>query len=279
MITVSPKEPKVRVILAVYNGADYVTEAIESVLTQTYQNIELIVVDDCSTDETPRLLKKLAARDHRIKIHSTSLNSGGPAKPRNIGIDKSSGDVIAFIDSDDIWHSSKLAYLHKLMTSNTADLVCCEAKNIEGDRWSSEAPNFLKSHPTHTRAYDEISHHDLIKKNRITLSSVHIKRSSLDKLRFSIDPDYVAIEDYDLWLRLLGKPKFKALKTPLKLVAYRNLHFSLSSSKIMMAKKVWRLLGAHQELKNFSIARRVYYFLYYVFSYIHNRVTSLERTC
>jgi len=75
---------------------------------QSYKNIELIVVDDCSTDGSYELVEDFSKRDSRVKLIRMEQNFGGPAKPRNIGVENSKGDYIAFLDADDIWEEEKL---------------------------------------------------------------------------------------------------------------------------------------------------------------------------
>src|SRR5262245_15944299 len=93
-----PSQPKVSVIIAVFNGAPWICEALESVLSQTYSNLEIIVVDDGSTDGTHELLKSYSG----TLTHIRQSNCGQPSA-RNIGIRRSTGDLIAFVDADDRW--------------------------------------------------------------------------------------------------------------------------------------------------------------------------------
>lgn len=96
---------KFTIILPVYNSSSTINDTINSILNQTYENYELLVIDDGSTDNSVDLILKY--NDKRI-IFFSQLNSGGPASPRNIGLKNAKGDMIAFIDSDDIWHVNKL---------------------------------------------------------------------------------------------------------------------------------------------------------------------------
>ena len=97
--------PLVSVIVSTHNRADLLCETLDSILSQTYENFELIVVDDGSTDNTEEVVKRHSAgRINYLKID----NWGGPARPRNIGIEKAKGKYIAFCDDDDIWLPKKL---------------------------------------------------------------------------------------------------------------------------------------------------------------------------
>ena len=110
----------ISVIIPTYNREKLIMPAIDSVLKQTYQDIELIVVDDGSTDRTVELLKTI--KDPRFYFVQTERNSGAPAA-RNIGIKQSKGEYIAFHDSDDIWMPHKLEKQLKFLKENDADVV------------------------------------------------------------------------------------------------------------------------------------------------------------
>lgn len=96
-------EPLISVVIPTYNRAHYVCEAIDSVLAQTYKNIEIIAVDDGSTDNTKDIIQQYSSR-----IKYIYQNNAGPSAARNNGIKQSNGDLIAFLDSDDIWLAEKL---------------------------------------------------------------------------------------------------------------------------------------------------------------------------
>ena len=98
---------KVSVITASYNCAKFIEESIKSVLNQTYDNLELIIIDDCSTDNTEEIVNEYIKKDSRIKFYRLNNNSGA-AVARNKGLDEATGRFIAFLDSDDIWDKQKL---------------------------------------------------------------------------------------------------------------------------------------------------------------------------
>jgi glycosyltransferase involved in cell wall biosynthesis len=99
------KYPLVSVIIPTYNCAKYIETTINSVLNQNYDNLEIIVVDDGSTDNTKNIISSIT--DDRL-IYYFIKNSGGPAKPRNLGLMNCKGDYIAFLDSDDKWRNDKV---------------------------------------------------------------------------------------------------------------------------------------------------------------------------
>ena len=100
--------PKVSVVISMYNSSITIQETVESVLNQSFRDFEILVIDDCSEDESTYIVDEISKKDSRVILHKTHTNSGGPAEPRNIGIREAKGDYIAFLDSDDIWLPEKL---------------------------------------------------------------------------------------------------------------------------------------------------------------------------
>ena len=113
-----PLNPLVSVITALYNAEEFIGHAIESVIHQSYPNWEMIIVDDCSTDDSRRIVAEYSARDTRINLIESKDNFGGPARPRNIGIQRSRGDYIAFLDADDFWFRHKLSKQTKFLQNS-----------------------------------------------------------------------------------------------------------------------------------------------------------------
>ncbi len=128
----------VSVIIPCYNAGSYLRACVESVLRQTYQNIEILIIDDCSTqEETHKVLNELEQTDSRIKIFYLDKNSG-PAVARNEGIIRAQGRYIAFCDSDDMWHPTKLerqiAYMQEKQCAlcSTSYYIVDESNSIIG---------------------------------------------------------------------------------------------------------------------------------------------------
>ena len=123
--------PKISVVIPVYNVEKYLANCLDSVTNQTYQNLEIICIDDGSTDNSPQILKTFAAKDKRI-ISIMQKNKGVSAA-RNAGLQKASGDYIAFIDSDDFVHPQFLEVMLHLLMKNEADVAFCGfVKNKNG---------------------------------------------------------------------------------------------------------------------------------------------------
>jgi glycosyltransferase involved in cell wall biosynthesis len=124
---------KVSIITPNYNCGNFIAQTVESVLAQTFQNWEMIIVDDCSSDDSYAIAMEYASRDGRIKVYSTERQSGSPVEPRNIGIQKATGRYIAFLDSDDVWLPNKLENQLKLFDNKDTAVVFSNYKKINED--------------------------------------------------------------------------------------------------------------------------------------------------
>lgn len=184
--------PRVSVIIPAYNAEEHITETLESVFSQTYTDYEIIVVDDGSTDSTLQLLQSYAGR---IKILAKA--NGGPASARNLAIKHSRGELIAFLDSDDLWVEDKLAEQVGFLDHHAnVGMVYSEALMFtqEGERkiikqkfGYTESPTFCK----------------LLTGNFIPNLTVMLRRACVDKVGWLNEAkSLIAIEDYEYWLRV-----------------------------------------------------------------------------
>ena len=135
----------ISIIVPVYNAEEYIEGCLCSLLEQTYSNIEVICVDDCSTDNSVNIIKKYEAKDNRIKLFSTENNSG-PATARNIGLDNSNGEFIMFCDNDDTYCNNMCETMVSAMIDKNADLVTCRA-NIINRHMDEPLANYINSNP------------------------------------------------------------------------------------------------------------------------------------
>ncbi|WP_424356077.1 glycosyltransferase family 2 protein [Methanobacterium sp. MBAC-LM] len=123
---------KISIIIPVYNAENYINDALESVIMQTIglENLEVIMVDDCSTDESGKIIDKYANKyKNFIAIH-LSENSGFPGKPRNIGMQRANGDYLMFFDSDDIFVKDICEILYNRITAENTDIVFCRFMDL-----------------------------------------------------------------------------------------------------------------------------------------------------
>lgn len=130
---------KVSVIIAVYNAEKYLRECIESVIKQTYQNLEIICVNDGSTDKSLEILEEYAGRDHRVRIYTKDNEGLGGASARNYGLAKANGEYISFLDSDDFFELDMYEKAVALADRTTADIVI-----MGGDEFDNISRNFIK---------------------------------------------------------------------------------------------------------------------------------------
>jgi glycosyltransferase involved in cell wall biosynthesis len=192
-----PGNPLISVVITSFNSEKFIEEAVISVLNQTFQNFEVIIVDDQSADSTPGIVKKISARDNRIKFHSIS-HSGKPSAVRNYGIAQAKGEYIAFLDGDDVWEKHKLEeQLNSIQKNKDAVLVYSASVTVGASIFS---PYYEVLPLIHKAARNK---NDLIQKgNSIPLSTVLVSKKYLDMAGgFDEDPE-LKIEDFDLWLRL-----------------------------------------------------------------------------
>jgi glycosyltransferase involved in cell wall biosynthesis len=186
--------PLITIIVPTYNRADLIGATIKSVLGQTFQNWEMIIIDNFSDDNTEEVVNGFF--DSRIQLHKLK-RTGSVAASRNFGLAKSQSEWIAFLDSDDLWESIKLEVTIKNMSPNV-DLIYHNLKIISG--LSSEPTGKI----TQSRRLKKPIYFDLLLNgNPIPLSSVVIRKSILKKIGgMNESPNFFAVEDYETWLRV-----------------------------------------------------------------------------
>lgn len=189
-------KPFFSVVIPTYNRSSDLLISINSVLEQTLRDFEILIIDDGSSDNTREVVNQLLI-DPRIKYYWIP-NSGGPATPRNKGIDLAIGEWICFLDADDIWYNNKLENIYQcIIYDNTSEVICNnEYLNIVNSKKKVK----LFNGPYEYDFYKVM----LLYGNRCSTSATSVKRSFLNehKLRFNTSAEYVIVEDYDLWLRL-----------------------------------------------------------------------------
>lgn len=229
---------EVSVVVPAYNAQRHLPDTIASVLAQQDVALEVIVVDDCSSDDTAQCVAEAAARDPRVRYLRMPANSGGPAGPRNHGVQAARGSWVALCDADDLWHPRKLRVQLDLAHSTGANLVCSAIEDFTDGETTALPTTRL---PTEMQARP-LPYWQMLLKDRIATSSVLCRRDALQSGGgFNTARELIAVEDYDLWLRLMEQPGFRVLRIGVPLVAYRRLADSLSASKWRHARKVMRV--------------------------------------
>ncbi len=212
----------VSVIMPAYNAEKYISEAIESVIQQTYTSWELIVVDDGSTDNTAAIIKEYAAKDNRIRYLQQSHQQ--QAKARNNGLSHASGELIAFLDADDIWAPDKLATQVEVMQRLPVDLTFSDGYFFE----KNPAKDLQKRISIKYGKYSgQQGIKDFLAGNRIPLLTAVARKASLEKVNNFLESPGIH-EDYDLWLRMLiNGSTFLGINSCL---AYYRTHAASASS-------------------------------------------------
>ncbi len=237
----------VSVVMPTFNSVEYMNESISSVLSQSYSNIELIIIDDCSTDGTQEALIEWQSKDARIQFFSLDSNSGA-AIARNKAIEKARGRYIAFLDSDDFWKEEKLKIQISQMEKERISFsyTTYRVRNVtSGDEATRDAPNF-------------VDYHALLKNNVIGCSTVILDIELLGKKYF---PLIRKRQDFALWLSIL-KEGIIAKKAGDELTIYNVRSDSLSSNKINSSIYTWRV---YREVEKLPLPKAIYYFLNYAF--------------
>lgn len=214
--------PAVSVILPTFNRAHLLPEAIESVLGQTYRDLELIVVDDGSTDETASVLSRFPK-----SVRTVRQARGGPSRARNFGMEQARGEFIAFIDSDDLWKPEKLELQLKVLGADSrTGAVCCDMLERVGMR---ERPLSFFERIGFT---GELTPRRMFFANSVATPTLLARRSCLEAAgRF--DSDLAGAEDYEYFFRLL---RFTSIRAISRILVIRRLQDdALSRDRLQMA--------------------------------------------
>lgn len=238
---------KISIITPCFNSEKYLRYTIDSVISQTYSDWELILINDKSQDGTLKIIKDYMEHDERIRLVDLKEN-GGIANARNSGIEISTGEYIAFLDSDDLWDANKLeAQLH-FMKSNGAYLSHCAYRKI-----NSDGIIINKAIPVSQK----IGYNKMLKHNEIGCLTAMYNSQTLGKRYFKD----IGHEDYVYWLDLLkGSLHSYGLETVL--ASYRVHRNTTSSNKIRAARFTWNI---YRNVEGFSFYKSIYYFINYSF--------------
>ena len=224
--------PLVSVIIPVYNAESFIKQTIESVQSQTISDIEIIIVDDCSTDKSLQICMDLAIKDSRIEVLKSERNFGCPGGPRNIGVQASSGAWVAFLDADDLWHVKKLELQLNALRSNNAKFCSSKAQLFIDDN------DFLLDRNIYEFNQKKISYLSQMFNYQTPTSSVILHRSLALSEPFLEGIDFKAREDIDCWLRIHKRIK-QSVKVDDYLVGYRKVDGQISGNKIAMIYRTY----------------------------------------
>lgn len=228
---------KISVIIPTYNRGNIIENSIISVLNQTYTNLEVLIIDDGSTDNTKEIIDKFD--DNRIKYIKLKNNYGG-SNARNIGIKSATGKFISFQDSDDIFYPKKLEIQMKNIINQKSDLDFCKIKVIFNSSYHHFVPNSRQEiNINKTNFFTEL----ISNGNFISTQSILVRKKFIEKYLFDINMP--RLQDYELLLRMI--PKVKLSYSREVLVELHIQKDSLQSSQEKLKKAIYILLN-----KNFN---------------------------
>jgi glycosyltransferase involved in cell wall biosynthesis len=233
----SVKEITVSVIIPSYNSGHFVTEAIDSILSQTFKEFEILVIDDGSTDNTKEVLEA-----YGDKIRYLPKKNGGVSSARNFGIENAKGKYIAFLDADDVWMPEKLEKQVDLMEANREIGLCYAAtQKVDAEL------NYLSSIPANT--YKDYTESLLLNLNIVagSCSSAMARREILEQTD-GFDSKFTTYADWEFWLRLSLLTKFAPVTE--ELVKYRVVKGSMSSKPEISKKDALGVLEKFFNLPN-----------------------------
>jgi len=222
--------PKVSAIIPTHNRAEFLRSAITSVLNQTFQNFEIVIVDDASKDHTREVIANF--NDTRIRVVYNQV-SKGDAGARNIGVMNSNCNYIAFLDDDDEWLPEKLKIQSDLLDNSPSEVggVCTGhfvVEKMNGRVLSTHSPE----------------NGDLSKENFITTSSIFLRRECFEKCGL-FDESMPTSSDYDMWIRISKNFSFKSIKKPLVKRYIHENSLTLNYEKMTKGREI--LFKKHED--------------------------------
>jgi len=252
----------ISVIITNFNYSNYLKSCIESVINQTYKNIEIIIIDDCSTDDSINIISSFATKYKNILIHYNQQNKG-VIYSRNLGIESSSGDYICFLDADDYWDLTKIE--KQINVTKDYDISFCDLMIID------EFNNIIgkKKHNSLNKTYD---YNLLLKYNFLAHSSIMIKKNHLSSISYKeisksklynlllkiFSVNRLIHEDYDFLLRYFKSINPRAVYLEDELVYYRKHTYNFSNG--WKKKFISVLLIFHNSLK-YNLITSLFYTL------------------
>lgn len=217
----------VSVIIPVYNAEKYLEEAVDSVLSQTYRDLELIIIDDCSKDNSLEIARSYEQSDARVRVIAGEKNQG-VARVRNRGVQEARGEYIALLDSDDVWRKDKLERQLRLIESKGAQIAYCSY-----DFMDENGKSVLKPFTV----LEQTDYRKMLISSTIGCSTAFVDANLMRKHPFNPECYH---EDYALWMELLKIP-VKAVGDRDVLMHYRLVKGSRSNNKWNAAKNRWKI--------------------------------------
>lgn len=234
------KKGLVSIIMPTYNCGKFIAETIKTVLEQTYTNWELVIVDDCSKDDTEQVVKSF--NDSRIRYYKLEQNSGA-AVARTTAMQKAEGEYMAFLDSDDLWKKDKLEKQLKFMKDNKYNFTCTAYEQV--DEQGNKLGKIIKTKK-------KAGYNRILLDCPVGNSTVMYNVSALGKFEV---PNIRKRNDDALWLQMLKKEKYIYGMDDV-LMEYRIRTNSISSNKLDLIKYHWKL---YREIEHLSVPRSAFH--------------------
>lgn len=236
----------ISIITPTYNCANFIGETIDSVLAQTYSNWEMIIVDDCSTDNTEEIVNNYSNSDKRIKYYKLDNNSGA-AVSRTKAMELANGQYMAFLDSDDLWYPNKLEYQINYMKKNNYAFTCTKYEQI------NEKSKLLDKV---IMVVPKTNYNRLLLDCPVGNSTVMYDVTKMGKFKVS---NIRKRNDDALWLQMLKKEKY-IYGIDEVLMKYRIRSNSISSNKFKLIGYHWYL---YRNIEHLNIVRSVFHICYW----------------
>ncbi|MEO2022868.1 MAG: glycosyltransferase [Pirellulaceae bacterium] len=236
--------PRVSVVIPAFNVGRYLTQSIHSALNQTFSDIEVIVADDGSTDDTAIIAR--AVEDPRVKLIQKS--NGGCASARNAGLREAAGEYIAFLDGDDYWCESKIETELEFLDNNPqVDLVFCLSRMVDE---SGTHLGLQKYNEQRTYTFE-----DLLRENAVGNGSAILMRRSIFEQTGDFNEQLVASSDLEMWLRVTRLRPDNFVCLPIALVCYRRRNQQTTASWRRMANAYQQVLDLARAAEPEAVAR------------------------
>ncbi|OFI48750.1 glycosyl transferase [Floricoccus tropicus] len=250
-------QDKVSILMPLYNSEKFLVDTVNSVLNQTYDNFELLIVDDLSTDNSFEIAKNLKKVDDRVKVFQLEKNSGA-AKARNFALSKSSGRFISYLDADDLWKNNKLELQTKIMIDNNYPFTCTSYDVI------NENGELLNKKIT---MLPRVDYKGFLTNNLLQTVGIMVDLDIVPK-NLLMMPDLRRRQDAATWLQIL-RNGYDCYGVDESLAYYRRVSNSLSSNKIKAVKGVWYL---YREVEKLPFLFSAYIFCRYALLAIWKRI-------
>lgn len=248
---------KISIIIPVYNVEKYIKDTIACVKAQTYENWELLLVEDGSADGSRQLLLEMETLEPDKRIRIICQENSGAARARNRGVAEATGRFIAYLDADDLWHEEKLEKQLAFMEKQQA------AFSFTGYEFADE---FGKGTGKVVRVPETLKYKEALKNTTIFTSTVIFDTQIIEKEKLKMP--LIKSEDTALWFKVL-REGYTAFGLDENLVLYRRVEGSLSSNKLEALRRIWNL---YRKAERLSIPYSIYNFCFWAFRAVKRRI-------